>query len=207
MKPPIKANQMHFRIFLLLLFVGVSVASKAQFKKQFLLGAGGQFDKYTITTKFSPSNYHHGSGQRTITNYGFGLEVGYYVFNNLSCSYKFIYQNYESNTDKTTSMMNGLMIEKLFQLQDNIYLNIGAMPFYEKIYEKKYYLTDVIETNNQGSICTMGFSFVLDKNIILGAHIFRKFNVYSDDNGYSSPAGFSVSVKYILKEDLLSRNK
>lgn len=201
---------MDFRKYYLILFIAVSTACNAQFKKQFILGAGGQFDKYTITIKTNSPNARPFPGQRTIANYGFGLEMGYYVFNNLSCSYKLVYQNYCSsiyNTSAyTTSFMNGLIIEKLFQLQDNIYFNIGAMPFYEKIYQKSDYLGEVIETNNQGSICTMGFSFVLDKNILLGAHVFRKFNSYTDDYGYSSPAGFIVSVKYIFKKDLFKGN-
>ncbi|MCX6185612.1 MAG: hypothetical protein NTU43_01270 [Bacteroidetes bacterium] len=192
---------------LFIILICVSITCKAQFKKQFLLGAGGQFDRYSITTKYTSPFGNSPSGQRTVTNYGFGLEMGYYIFKNLSCSYKLTYQNYNSNLEYTTSVLNGLMIEKIFQLQDNIYFNIGAMPFYEKIYEKKYYLLDVIETNNQGSIFTVGFSFVLDKNIILGTHIFRKFNAFTDENGYSSLAGFSISAKYIFKKDLFKSNK
>jgi hypothetical protein len=180
----------------------------AQFNKQWLIGAGGQYDKYSFSFKNLSSNGSGSSNLNTkVTNTAFGLELGYYVAKNLSISYKGVYQNWDGNYVKTSSFLNGIMIENIIPIHEIIFLNIGVNPFYELISENSsLYQTENKKTDNQGCIFTTGFSFVLDKNFVLGTHLFRKFNSYADPaTGNSSLGGFSLSVKYIFKTNLFKK--
>ncbi len=188
---------------LLIVFLIAGKIAFCQFNRQLIIGVGGQFSKYNITAKNVPLTTGLATSNRTVTNLGFGLEIGYYLFNNLSISYKLVYQNWDADANKTSSFLNGVIVEKLVPIQNNTFFNVGIMPFYEIINEKKFYETNFTETNNHGCVFTTGFSFVLDENMILGTHVFRKFNAYSNQvNGNSSLGGFSVSVKYVFKNNL-----
>lgn len=180
----------------------------AQFNKQWLIGTGGQYDKYSFSAKnFVTSSAGSNNLTTTVTNIAFGLELGYYVSQNLSISYKGVYQNWDGNYVKTSSFLNGIIVEKMIPIHELIFLNIGVNPFYESIKENSvWYQTEDKKTDNHGCIITTGFSFVLDKNFVLGTHLFRKFNSYADPaTGNSSLGGFSVSVKYIFKTNLFKK--
>jgi hypothetical protein len=192
-------------IAVILLF---TIKLNAQFNKQWLLGAGGQYDKYSFSFKNLTSAGAGTNNLNTkVTNMAFGFELGYYVVENLSFSYKGVYQNWDGNNVKTSSFFNGIMVEKIIPIHEIIFLNIGANPFYELISENSsLYQTENKKTDNHGCIITTGFSFILDKNIVLGTHLFRKFNSYADPaTGNSSLGGFSVSVKYIFKTNLFKK--
>jgi hypothetical protein len=95
----------------------------------------------------------------------------------------------------------------MIPINEVILLNIGINPFYESITENLvWYQTEDKKTDNHGCIFTSGFSFILDKNIVLGTHLFRKFNSFADPaTGNSSLGGFSLSVKYIFKANLFKK--
>jgi hypothetical protein len=70
----------------------------AQFNKQWLIGAGGQYDKYSFSFKNLSSNGSGSNNSNTkVTNMAFGIELGYYVTKNLSISYKGVYQDWDGN--------------------------------------------------------------------------------------------------------------
>lgn len=180
----------------------------AQFNKQWLIGAGGQYDKYSFSAKnFVTSSAGSKNLNTKLTNIAFGLELGYYIAKNLSISYKGVYQNWDGNYVKTSSFLNGIIVEKMIPIHEIIFLNFGVNPFYESITENLvWYQIEDKKTDNHGCIFTTGFSFVLDKNFVLGTHLFRKFNSYPDPaTGNSSLGGFSVSVKYIFKTNLFKK--
>jgi hypothetical protein len=196
---------------ILLQIIGLLFISKlnAQFNKQWLIGVGGQYDKYSFSAKnFITSSAGSKNLNTKVTNIAFGLELGYYVAKNLSISYKGVYQNWDGNYVKTSSLLNGIMVEKMIPIHEIILLNIGVNPFYESISENLvWYQSTNKKTDNHGCIFTIGFSFVLDKNFVLGTHLFRKFNSYPDPaTGSSSLSGISMSVKYIFKNNLFKKN-
>lgn len=185
-----------------------TIKLNAQFNKQWLLCAGGQYDKYSFSFKNLTSAGAGTNNLNTkVTNMAFGCELGYYVAKNLSFSYKGVYQNWDGNNVKTSSFFNGIMVEKMIPIHEIIFLNIGVNPFFELISENSsLYQNENKKTDNHGCIFTSGFSFILDKNIVLGTHLFRKFNSYPDPTtGSSSLGGFSVSVKYIFKTNLFKK--
>ncbi len=190
------------KIFLLiLLYACLNFKSNAQFNKQWLVSGGFQLDKYNFSSKNLPVSTGSGTSKYSVTNYAVGVEVGRYFYKNISLSYKLVYQNWDAIPQKTISILNGIMVEKLIPIHENISLNVGLTPFYEFISDKKNYNKEVSETYNWGSILSLGFSFIIDNNIVLGTHLFRKFNSFPDQiNGFSSLSGYCVTVKYVIKK-------
>lgn len=191
---------MNLKVIYSILFLCFSLFAKAQFNKQFIVSGGGQVSVYNETLVYKAANGATATRKGNQTNIGFSAETGYFIFKNLSASYKFTYLLWNDNTGAkftTKAIRNEIIINKLFTMKNNIYFNIGAAPFYQKISIKESTLSE-IENIDHGLVFYTGFIFGIDDVGLLGINYFKTFNNYPS-TAFLKP-GIEVTYKYVFNK-------
>lgn len=199
---------MNLKVIYSLLFLCFSLFAKAQFNKQFIVSGGFQIATYNQTLKYSNSQGGSYTTHGNQTNIGLSAEVGYFILKNISASYQFTYQFLDDNLGNRLirkSIVNGFCLNKLFVVNDIVYLNFAATPFYQKFTFKEDIFNE-IETINHGVIFTSGFNFLIQKNGLFGVNLFRTIDKFPDSS-MPNKSGLVISYKYIFNKKTTNDGK
>jgi len=194
---------MKTKIVFLSLLVSNCFYLNAQFNKQFIVSGGLQASYYeqTTTTKYTNGRVISDKGYQT--NLGLSTELGFFVAKNVSLSYQFTYLLYDDNKINSNHNIykfyrNGIAINKLFPLNKDLFLNIGAMPFYTRRTFKESVLSPIEEVIH-GCIFDAGVSFLIEKNSILSINLFKQLDNLPEDAFYNNKSGIYIKYRYVFQ--------
>jgi hypothetical protein len=184
------------------------ITAQTTFNKKFFLGAGGQLSIYNRNrTFFEYLTNEKIESKNTLTNYGISAELGYFILRNFSASLQSTFQEWSSETSSSKSTINsfhnGIALNKMFLVKNDLFFNLGITPFYEKIYYTPSVILDWTSEEksesrtNHGAIFNVGFAFAVHKNSIVNIGLYRKFGSIPVIEE-SVKSGMVVSYRYVF---------
>jgi hypothetical protein len=187
---------------ILLQIIGMLFINKinAQFNKQWLLSGGGQVSIYNQSLDYKSPGVGGYNVKGNQTNIGLNIEGGYFIFKNISASYKFTYLLWDDNLGnkwKTKAIRNEIIFNKLFPMKNGVFFNLGAAPFYQKYTMKEGNLVE-FESVNHGCVFYIGFMFDINNCGLLGINYFKSLDK-STSIAPSKP-GIEITYKYIFNK-------
>ncbi|MCF8430155.1 MAG: transporter [Bacteroidia bacterium] len=192
---------MNLKVIYSILFLCYSLFAKAQFNKQWLVSGGFQFSYYEQSTTTLYTNGRIISNKGYQTNIGLSAELGYFVLKNISLSYQFTYLLYDDNNSNHNIYKfyrNGISLNKLFPLNQDLFLNVGATPFYTKRSFKESVLSPIDDVLH-GCIFDAGVSFLIDKNSVLSMNLYKQLDNQPEDVFNNNKSGMYIKYRYIFK--------
>lgn len=198
-------NKMKTKILLQIISLLFISKLNAQFNKQWLLSGGGQVSYYEQITKITSASGVINKFKGFQTSIGIRAEVGYFLAKNTSLSYQFTYLYYDDNRingfNNFKLYRHGISIVKYLPLNNDLYLQIGAMPFIGKrVYkEPSTPMPDMNETVH-GCIFEGGVTFLIQKNSLLGINLFKILDNNAETSYFNDKAGVSISYRYIFSK-------